>query len=128
MRRGVLLIWLCVALLPLRGMAHAVMLGSGALHGPAAVQSAGDASTPCPMHAGSPASVAVAPDAGAPSPQDPASPAGSGCHLCAVCHGVAMPAMAFAAFDAETPRSAPQAGHGLGAGRDAPDGLYRPPR
>lgn len=121
MRRTVWLIWLCVALLPVRGMAHSLMLGAGASHGPAAVvQFAADASAPCPMHAGGPTSAAATPGSDAP--------AGAVCHLCAVCHGAALPTVAVAAIDAERPRTVPVAHLGLGTGRVAPDGLFRPPR
>lgn len=122
MRRAVWLIWLCLALLPLRGMAHAVMLGAGASHGAGLVQAAPDAAAPCPMHVAGPTG-----DAAAPA-QDAGSPASSGCHLCGVCHGVAMPSVAVAQFQGDPPRSVPTARLSLGAGRDAPDGLFRPPR
>ncbi len=129
MRRGVWLIWLCLALLPLRGMAHGLMLGAGASHGAAVVQTQADASAPCPMHGASMGSEAAAAlPGGHGSPATAPSLASSCCHLCAVCHGAAMPALAVASIDAEPYRGAPNGRVGLGAGRVAPDGLFRPPR
>jgi hypothetical protein len=128
MRRAVWIIWLCLALLPLRGMAHAVMLGAGASHGAAAMQPADQAPAPCPMHAAPAADDPAAPGTAAAETAPVSVVGGTGCHLCAVCHGVAMPAATVAAVGVNRPHVAPLGHDGPGAGRVAPDGLFRPPR
>jgi hypothetical protein len=128
MRRTVWVVWLCLALLPLRGMAHAVMLGAGASHGAVAVQPAGNAPAPCPMHVAPTADDAAAPAAGATATYPASATAGTCCHLCAVCHGAAMPTATVAAVGMDPPHVAPLGHDGPGAGRVAPDGLFRPPR
>lgn len=87
-RRGpVLLLWLLLALLPLRGWAN------GWMHLATANESVAEA-VAMPCH-GEPAS-----DAGVD-----ASPAPAGCTLCDLCHGMAMPASIepLAGADARTP-------------------------
>jgi hypothetical protein len=127
MRRGVWLIWLCLALLPLRGMAHATMLASGVPQGLAALQVDTASVIPCPMHA----SVADAVQAAVqPTPHGAAdeSPNMHSCQLCNLCHSAALPIALLSSADGALPDAAPVAVASLGAGRLAPDGLYRPPR
>jgi hypothetical protein len=128
MRRTVWVIWLCLALLPLRGMAHAVMVGAGASHGAAAAQPVGHAPAPCPMHAAPAADDPAAPQADAAATAQANAMSGSCCHLCAVCHSAAMPAAAVATVGVNPPHVAPSVHGGPGAGRTTPDGLFRPPR
>lgn len=123
MRRGAWLIWLCLALLPLRGMAHATMLAAGAPHGGAAAMVQVDAGAPCPMHAAN--ANAGADASGHVSAQVPHA---GGCQLCTLCHSAALPMALPACTDGAVPDAAPATLSSLGAGRLAPDGLFRPPR
>jgi hypothetical protein len=117
MRRSLWLIWLCLALLPVRGMAHVSMLFAG-MGTPPGVAAAADAA---PCHMGTHA------DALADAATDPAPHAGS-CHLCAVCHSVALASLAMLDPAAPVPAPAPRSHAAIGAGLDGPDGLFRPPR
>jgi hypothetical protein len=116
MRRAAWLIWLCMALVPLRGMAHAGMI----LAGVATPLPVAAAEAPCPMHAAASAAVTITDDA---TPSHAAS-----CQLCALCHAAAMPPLTLAEPLAGAPSPAPHTGAGLGAGLDGPDGLFKPPR
>jgi len=115
MRRLTWLLWFVIALMPIRGVAHAVMVGSGMSHGAAAT--APSTVAPCAMHS---------------QPGEPAndsSPTLSGtCQLCDVCHSVALPSPAADDTARGSSSDLPRAGLGLGAGRAALDGLFRPPR
>jgi hypothetical protein len=110
-RWTVLVVWIALALLPMRGFAHAVMVGTGAASTSSAAQLAETILPPC--HG-------VAADAGQPS--------AAGCLMCDLCHGVAAPVAALVAAPQSLPQMAPLAGSTLGAGRQQPDGPFRPPR
>lgn len=132
MRRSLWLIWLCMALLPIRGLAHAGMMFAGTSAPPGV---AATASAPC--HLG--ASTAHAHDAevvaqpaghtaaGADGATERMPHAGS-CHLCTVCHSVALASIVMIDAAAPVPATAPRSSAGIGAGLDGPDGLFRPPR
>ena len=125
MRRGVWLIWLCLALLPLRGMAHATMLATGSPLGATAVAMDSATPSPCAMHGTDVAHPEAAPahDGAAGGSQYSHS-----CHLCALCHSAALPMALLADADDAVPDAAPAAPALLGAGRLGLDGLFRPPR
>jgi hypothetical protein len=106
------LLWLAIALLPLRGFAAAMMPAAAApLHGSVAMT---ELAAPC--HGGQAHDVS------------PADGAHAGCSLCDLCHSSAlavdMPSLRLATLaHASPPRqraAAPEA--------RAPDGLFRPPR
>ncbi|MFO1327269.1 MAG: hypothetical protein U1F56_07910 [Rubrivivax sp.] len=106
-RLFVLLLWLALAWLPLRGVAQVLM------HGPAA----GEAAVSAPCHGGHAVD--------APTDDAPAS-SGSSCALCDLCHGAALPpALALPGAGAAPPRVAhvPPL-----QGRWPPQRLERPPR
>jgi hypothetical protein len=130
MRRLCWLLWLLIALMPVRGIAQSLMVGGAFGHG--ATQAAAS-SAPCPMHAmggeaapaGHEASAANAADAAQPS-EVPASV--HVCNLCGVCHSAALP-LELPLAQADTSHdAAPLPQLGLGAGRAAPSELFRPPR
>lgn len=127
MRRSVWLIWLCLALLPLRGMAHATMLAAGMPQGMAVLQLDAASGMPCPLHAtvsdDALAAATPAVDGATAEPQNAHS-----CQLCDLCHSAALPMAMLSSAEAALPDAAPAAGASLGAGRLAPDGLFRPPR
>ena len=125
MRRGVWLIWLCLALLPLRGMAHAAMLATGSPHGATAVVTDAASPSPCAMHGTDVAQPDATPvhDGAAGGSQNSHS-----CHLCALCHSAALPMALLAEADDALPDAAPATPASLGAGRLGLDGLFRPPR
>lgn len=127
MRRGVWLIWLCLALLPLRGMAHATMLAGGVPQGVAALQVDTVSVMPCPMHASLADDVQAAVQAATDGAAG-GSPATHSCQLCDLCHSAALPMALLSSAESALPDDAPVAAASLGAGRLAPDGLFRPPR
>jgi hypothetical protein len=132
MRRLSWLLWLLIALMPVRGIAQSLMVGGAFGHGSAATSPAA-AEIPCPMHAiqgdaaAQDALAAVA--SGAHAAQGAQGTASSHvCSLCDVCHSAVLPldlplAQADGLHDA-----APRPSLGLGAGRAAPADLFRPPR
>ena len=121
------MIWLCLALLPLRGMAYAAMLGAGAPQGAAALQANAVSALPCPMHAtltdGALAATQPSPDGATAEAQKTHS-----CQLCDLCHSATLTMAVLSSTGAALPDAAPVAVASLGAGRLAPDGLFRPPR
>jgi len=102
-RTSLVLMWLMLALLPLRGWANLA------------------------MHPPAPTAPAVAPCHGEDTPAA-ADPAVKACTLCDVCHGAVL-ALAGAAPLGVDPRSqALPASLSAVAPEAAPDGLFRPPR
>jgi len=113
MRRLTWLLWFVIALMPIRGMAHAVMVGSGMSH----VAAVSTTAVPCAMHA-QPGESGV----------DSSPSLTVTCQLCDVCHSIALPSPAFDGTARESAGDAPRACLGFGAGRAGLDGLFRPPR
>ncbi|WP_130433034.1 hypothetical protein [Rivibacter subsaxonicus] len=109
-RWTVLVVWIALALLPMRGFAHAVMLGTGAVGASSVTQIAETVLPPCHVAA------------------TDAQPASAGCQMCDLCHGVTAPASAPAAVAEPQPQAPPQSDSSLDAGRQQPDGPFRPPR
>jgi cytochrome c5 len=121
MRRWSWILWLLIALMPVRGIAQSLMTFAPA--NAAAVAAAPTDAPPCPMH------VAVGDAAAATSAEDSGNGTPSQvCSLCNVCHSAVLPlALAVSAASA-IPDAEPLPAHGLGAGRAAPSELFRPPR
>jgi hypothetical protein len=122
MRRWPWILWLLIALMPVRGIAQSLMSFAPApAHGVVSATSSADAA-PCPMHALSDA----AGDATAPASD------GNGmshaCSLCNVCHSAVLPLTLALSPASAMPDGEPLPAHGLGAGRAAPAELFRPPR
>ncbi|MFO1217544.1 MAG: hypothetical protein U1E89_04070 [Burkholderiaceae bacterium] len=109
-----------MALLPLRGLAHADMLVNGA--GTPTPAAGAMLDSPCPMHAG------MASETSGTATDVATLDHGVGCQLCGVCHSAMLPSMTPADVTGAAPAQPPQACDGLGAGLDVPDGLFRPPR
>jgi len=108
LRRFTWLLWLFVALLPVRGMAMGTFAPLTDLSTAVVLEQA-----PCPLHASS-----ASPDA---------APA-KACALCDVCHLVAMPVADIDSPSDAKPQAAPLPQLGLGAGRAPAEALFRPPR
>jgi hypothetical protein len=118
MSRRLCLIWLLLALLPLRGWAVATM-AAPSVTAMAAVQRADGAG---------PALVSVMPCHEAPVGNGDASSAGQACTLCDLCHNlVTLHSVALPAGSA-APTTAPRPGAARDTGRHAVGGLERPPR
>jgi hypothetical protein len=114
------LLWLAIALLPLRGFAAAVMpmaMGAPGGQGEAAVATAVAVMPPC--HG-------LAVDMAAAVDDDDATP--SACSMCAVCHGSVAQAPAAPALPAAAPSPCPDAEASSPIEPRAPDALFRPPR
>ena len=118
MSRRLCLIWLLLALLPLRSWAVATM----------AMPSAATMALEQQVGATVPSAVSVMPCHEAPADNGETPSAGQACTLCDLCHNaitlhsVALPAGSTA------PDSAPRAGAARDTGRHAVGGLERPPR
>lgn len=117
-RLATILLWIGIALLPLRGAATvvmpALMLGSGPAAATAQVPEQVQAEMPC--HASAAAVV------------DAAGTANHSCSLCDLCHSAAAQAPQPPALPAQLPDSLPQADISAALEPRAPDGLFRPPR
>ena len=122
MRRLSWLLWLLIALMPVRGIAQSLMSFAAAESSPAVVASATDA-TPCPMHVG-----ATNVDTLPASSSDGNTGTSHACSLCNVCHSAMLPLMSSESPTSALPEAEPVPAHGLGAGRAAPAELFRPPR
>jgi hypothetical protein len=109
LRRFAWLLWLLIALVPLRGIAMSAFVPVAETAPPAAVIE----QPPCPMHA---------------TPHDVEPTPANACTLCDVCHLVAMPVAEIDAASGSKPQAAPLPSLGLGAGRALAGGLFRPPR
>ncbi len=127
MRRLHWLLWLLIALMPVRGVAQSLMAFAPATGVAGATAPAADAA-PCPMHATD--ATAEVDRAALQS-----TPAGDGItsvahasSLCSVCHSAMLPLTLALAQAPAIPDGAPLPSHGLGAGRAAPAELFRPPR
>lgn len=130
------LLWLCIALLPLRGWAlalppaapvHAISHGSAEhapCHGTASTPAMdGQESAPAPAHAMAHGHAMPADGAAQDHPAAPGT-----CALCGVCHGMAaLPALLFEGFDALPSGTLPAWAPRL-SGRLAVHELFRPPR
>ncbi|MFM2348389.1 MAG: hypothetical protein RL654_3142 [Pseudomonadota bacterium] len=109
------LLWLVIALLPLRGWALAEMTAMTAMP-----RAAAEALPPC--HA-APADRSMPPDA---DPQ--AAPHHAGCSLCEICHAsLGLPAPPSLSLP-RLPQAAPALVPVTGAADAPPDALFRPPR
>lgn len=108
------LLWLVIALLPLRGWAMAQMTVAPGSPAPATLYAADSAQPPCHADAGSLAAKAT--------------PAHAGCSLCEVCHAsLGLPTVTALHLPA-LPHAAPAVTPATGV-RDGPPGeLFRPPR
>ena len=114
------LLWLVIALLPLRGWALAEMAAMTTL--PGAVMMAVSPQDMPPCHA-APAERAMPTDA---DPQ--ATPAHAGCSLCEICHAsLGLPAPPALSLP-RLPQAAPALVPVTGAADAPPDALFRPPR
>jgi len=123
MRRLSWILWLLIALMPVRGIAQSLMSFAPAQSEAvmAAAQSVDGA--PCPMHAASAATDETATPASSGS-----NPTSHACSLCDVCHSAVLPLTLGVAPPSALPEDEPVPAHGLGAGRAAPAKLFRPPR
>lgn len=125
LRRSTLVLWLMLALLPLRGWAHATMVAAG-LHEAAVVSAdqalASDAQDARPCHA------AASPEDADAAPSVDDTRLTASCHLCDLCHApLAMtPEVRLPAF--AQPGEAPAATGGTRVPHPAPERLERPPR
>jgi hypothetical protein len=123
MRRLSWILWLLIALMPVRGIAQSLMSFAPAQNeGVMAAAKPIDAA-PCPMHAVS----ADADDTAMPDANG-SSPTSHACSLCDVCHSAVLPLTLGVAPPSALPGDEPVPAHGLGAGRAAPAKLFRPPR
>jgi len=120
MRRLSWMLWLLIALMPVRGVAQSLMVGGAFDHG--AAVTAGSADAPCPMHGAQ----APAVDAKAVAADGDGTP--HVCSLCNVCHSAVLPLALPLERATAVHEAAPLAALGLGAGRAAPSELFRPPR
>lgn len=122
------LLWLLIALLPLRGGAHVGMMLNTAAHtGVAAAATAqGDAlsdhAVDLPCHE------SAAADSTDASATDPTRAAASHCSTCDACHASLAPAPADAPSWAALPTAAPTPAPDTGLPPGVVRGLYRPPR
>ena len=128
-RLVVALLWIAMALLPLRALAAAVMPAATAGVASAAVESAAhDVLQAVPCHG---ASALVAADADADADADagtaPAETTHT-CSLCDLCHSSVVSAQPPVLALAELPAALPRAAAPSALEPRAPDGLFRPPR
>ncbi len=120
-RLAIVLLWAAMALLPMRGLAAALM--------PMAMAGK-DVATATMQHADADADAAAMPCHGGSEPADPSAMPGDcpTCSLCALCHGgvahVPQVSIALPALSSERPVAAP----GPASAPRAPDTLFRPPR
>ena len=122
MRRLSWILWLLIALMPVRGIAQSLMSFAPSQSEVMASASPVDAA-PCPMHAAN----ADADDTSTPSATG-SNPTSHACSLCNVCHSAVLPLTLGVAPASALPGDEPVPAHGLGAGRAAPAKLFRPPR
>jgi hypothetical protein len=123
MRRLSWILWLLIALMPVRGIAQSLMSFAPAQN-EAVVDVANSVDgAPCPMHAVN----ADADDTARPTVSD-SSPTSHACSLCNVCHSAVLFLTLGVALASALPDDVPVPAHGLGAGRAAPAELFRPPR
>ncbi len=124
-RLVVALLWIAMALLPLRALAAAVMPAATAGVASAAVESAAhDVLQAVPCHG---ASALVAADADADAGTAPAETTHT-CSLCDLCHSSVVSAQPPVLALAELPAALPRAAAPSALEPRAPDGLFRPPR
>jgi hypothetical protein len=122
MRRWSWILWLLIALMPVRGIAQSLMSFAPAQPNEVAATTPADA-MPCPMHLATDGNAASM-----PAPDGNTSIPSHACSLCNVCHSAMLP-LAWAPSPASAlPEDAPLPAGGLGAGRAAPSELFRPPR
>jgi len=114
------LLWLALALLPLRGLAAALMPAMGAVPPAATAIEVADAAESMPCHGAAADSRAEA-DA-APVDDCPT------CSLCALCHASVAQATQFSLELPQLPSSPPATAPPSAIEPRAPDGLFRPPR
>lgn len=122
------LLWLVIALLPLRGWALAEMAAMTALPGAVMMAVSPQDMTPHAAEALPPCHAALA-DRSMPTDADPqATPAHAGCSLCEICHASlglpAPPSLSLPRLPQATPALVPV----TGAADAPPDALFRPPR
>jgi cytochrome c553 len=123
MRRLSWILWLLIALMPVRGITQSLMSFAPAQSEAVVAAALPVDGAPCPMHAAS----ADATDTAAPAASG-SSPTSHSCSLCNVCHSAAMPLTLGVTPASALPEDEPVPAHGLGAGRAAPAKLFRPPR
>ena len=124
-RLVVALLWIAMALLPLRALAAAVMPAATAGVASAAVESAAhDVLQAVPCHG---ASALVSADADADAGTAPAETTHT-CSLCDLCHSSVVTAQPPVLALAELPAALPRAAAPSALEPRAPDGLFRPPR
>jgi len=128
MRRLSWLLWLLIALMPVRGIAQSLMVGGAFGHGASVASMSSSAEAPCPMHAAGAleAAAADAPTLDATAAGD--NPTQHTCGLCNVCHSAVLPLTPAAVVSDTLHDAVPLPAWGLGAGRAAPSELFRPPR
>ena len=116
MTRRLWILWLMLALLPLRGWAVATMQTPGAVDSAVPYQAsaaAPEAQVRAPCHDGA---------------HHDASSSGHACSLCDLCHSAAAAAPLFALPGALAPDAMPAPGAARRTGRQTVGGLERPPR
>jgi len=126
MQRLSWLLWLLIALMPVRGIAQSLMSVAPAESSPAVVVASATDAMPCPMHVGAGDAAANADTLSTGS--DGSTGTSHACSLCNVCHAVMLPLTTGEPPASALPEAEPVHAHGLGAGRAAPAELFRPPR
>jgi hypothetical protein len=120
-RLAATLLWLLLALMPLRSLAQGWMLvADAAVASATAAPMALDEPAPCHGHAGS----GGAHEASATADH----PLHAGCGLCDLCHAAGLPAAAAVPHFGPVPDPAVRAAADQPATPPAPDGPFRPPR
>jgi hypothetical protein len=122
-RSGVMLLWLLLALLPLRGWAQGTM----ALAAPAAPTAHAAPQQALPCHGAMVEHPAGHPG-GPPTSQEGDSTAGTACSHCDLCHAAAAPNEVPAQATQALPDLAPAGLVLRPAAASVPDALFRPPR
>jgi hypothetical protein len=130
-RLAAALLWLALALLPLRGLAAGLMPGMMAAAATVSATAPAEAPLPCHGHAAGDQAAAehhALPSHHAAGVDDGASPDCPTCALCALCHGgfahAAAPSLSLPSPEAVPPAIAPS----QPVQPRAPDALFRPPR
>ena len=123
------LLWLVIALLPLRGWALAEMAAMTALPGAVTMAVSPQDMTPHAAAEALPPCHAAPADRSMPTDADPqATPAHAGCSLCEICHAsLGLPAPPSLSLP-RLPQAAPALVPVTGAADAPPDALFRPPR
>ena len=122
------LLWLLIALLPLRGGAHVGLMLNTAAHPGVAALAAAQGGTPTDRATDMPCHEAAHTGSTEAAGEDPTRTATGHCSTCDACHASLAPAPADALSWGALPDAAPTAAPGTGLPPGVVRGLYRPPR